>query len=152
MAYKKDQGRAARMVAFWTLVGLLIYGSNSFLNELVITFPSVLGRPFGYVEGQAKSGIHVPVLGAALSPAFLITGLLFCGGAFLIYRWMDRPKNADLLIETESELRKVNWPTFPESLDSSVIVIVTVLVLMLFLSGSDWVLGRWAVFFFTSGS
>ena len=51
---------------------------------------------------------------------------------------------ADLLIETESELRKVTWPTVPEAVRSSIVVIACVLFLMAFLAGADWLLGRWA--------
>ena len=49
-----------------------------------------------------------------------------------------------MLIETESELRKVTWPTMPEAVRSSVVVIACVLFLMAFLASADWVLGRWA--------
>jgi preprotein translocase SecE subunit len=97
------------------------------------------------------SGMRLPVLGVELTPAFLIAAALFLGGAFLIYRWLDRPKNADLLIETESELRKVSWPTLPEAMNGSTVVILCVAFLMVFLAGADWVLGRWSVFLFGAG-
>lgn len=152
MGYKKDQGRMARMAAFWTLIVLLFYGCNSLQQELVIRFPGSLGRAFGAIEGQPRSGFHLPIIGVGMSPAFLVALLVFAGGFVLIYRWLERPKYAELLIETETELRKVTWPTLPEAIDGSVVVIATVLFLMVFLAGMDWVLGRWAVFFFTSGS
>jgi preprotein translocase SecE subunit len=144
MTYKQDQGRMVRMVAFWSLLILLLYGCSSLRSELAISFSGVLAKPIG--------GIRVPILRADLSPAFLIAFVTFVGGLVLLRRWLEAPKNADLMIETEAELRKVTWPTLNEAIDGSVVVIVCVLVLMVFLAGSDWLLGRWAIFFFTTGS
>ena len=55
---------------------------------------------------------------------------------------MEKPKNADLLIETESELRKVTWPTLDETVDGSIVVMVVVIFLMGFMAGADYVLGE----------
>ncbi len=135
--YKKDQGRLARMAAFWTLTALAFYGSSSLRAELSGQFP-VLGRPLFSALRE------VPVLGMQLSGAFLIALVLFVGALILIQRWLERPKNADLLIETESELRKVTWPTGKEVVNSSLVVIFSVLFLMAFLAGADIFLARLA--------
>ena len=123
----------ARMAAYWSLAILAFYGCASLHTELVALFPS-LGEPMG--------GIHVPVLGIDLSPAFAIAALLLVTALWLLYRWLERPKYADLLIETESELRKVTWPTVEETINGSVVVIVCVVFLMAFMAGTDWFLGR----------
>ena len=54
---------------------------------------------------------------------------------------------ADLLIETESELRKTTWPTMDEVINSSIVVVVTVLVLGAFLALADSVLARVMAYF-----
>ena len=54
------------------------------------------------------------------------------------------PLTAAEIADVEAELRKVTWPTMPEAVRSSVVVIACVLFLMAFLAGADWVLGRWA--------
>ena len=54
----------------------------------------------------------------------------------------DFRENADLLIETEAELRKVYWPTLEESINGSWTVLLTVVFLMAFLAGADYVLGE----------
>ena len=82
------------------------------------------------------------MLGIDLSPSFLIATGIFAVGIFILWRWSETPKVADLMIETELELRKVTWPTMPEVINSSIVVIVCVVVLMVFLAGSDLVLGR----------
>jgi preprotein translocase SecE subunit len=144
MAYKPDQGRYARLAAFWSLAILLIYGCVSFHGEVLSRFES-LTQPF------AESVKKVPILGFKLNGALLIALVVLGLGLWLLYRWQQTPKVADLLIETESELRKVTWPTMPEAVNSSVIVIFCVLFLMAFLAGADWLLGRIALRLLSGG-
>jgi preprotein translocase SecE subunit len=139
MAYKKDQGRLARLVTFWVLGLFVFYGCYSFYNEVLLKYwKSALGAPL--VEGMKK----VPILGLELNGAMLITLTLLFTLLWLLYRWEQKPKVADLLIETESEMRKVTWPSMPEAMNSSLVVIVCVAFLMAFLAGADWFLGRLA--------
>jgi preprotein translocase SecE subunit len=136
MAYKKDQGRMARMAAFWSLAVLLFYGCTSLNGELTGRWGDSLGRPI------AAGFSQIPVLGVDLTPAFFIAAVLFAGGMFALYRWLERPKSADLLIETEQELRKVTWPSGKEVINSSIVVIVCVMFLMGYLAAADWFLAR----------
>src|SRR5262245_52390822 len=98
--YKEDQGRYVRMAAFWSVAFFLVFGCT-FLHDLLIQ-SAFLREPLG--------GSRIPVVAVNLSPAFLISFALFCAGMALIYRWQHNPKMADLLIETEAELKKVTWP------------------------------------------
>jgi preprotein translocase SecE subunit len=137
MAYKKDQGRLARLVTFWTLGVLVFYGCYSFYSEVLLKyFKTTLGAPL--VPAMKK----IPILGIELNGAFLITLALLCFLLWLLRTWEQKPKVADLLIETESEMRKVTWPSMPEAVNSSIVVIVCVAFLMAFLAGADWFLGR----------
>ena len=125
----------ARMAVFWSLIVMLFYGATWLRGELASNFASLSGP-------LVAAFPELPVLQTQLTGAFLIALVAFAGGAFLIYRWVEKPKTADLLIETESELRKVTWPSVQEVVNSSVIVIVFVLFLMGFLAGADWLLAR----------
>ena len=145
MAYKPDQGRLARLAAYWSMGALIIYGCISMHSELSSRFGGVLGQPF--FAGFTK----IPVLGLKVNAALLITTVVLVGALYALYRWQQTPKVAELLIETEAELRKVTWPTLPEAVNSSVIVIVCVVFLMAFLAGSDWLLGRWSTAIFSGG-
>ncbi len=135
MAYRKDQGRLARMAAFWSLAILIFYGAVSLRLELTGRYPDSLGQ-------QLWEGSRIPVVGVDMTPAFLIATVSFLLAVFLLNRWTESPKIADSLIDTESELRKVTWPTLQEATQSSVVVIICVLVLMVILAGSDYLLGR----------
>ena len=123
------------MAAFWTLAVLLFYGSTS-LNDGLSGYWPALAKPI--FAGLPK----LPVLGVGLTPAFLVSLVSFAGGLFLLYRWLEQPKSAELLIETEHELRKITWPTMQEVVNSSLIVIFCVLFLMGFLAAADWFLAR----------
>jgi preprotein translocase SecE subunit len=141
MAYRKDQGRMARMAAFWSLAILALWGSRSLNIQLGVWGPDTLGKRLGS-DAQGNGGVIVPVLGISLTPAFLIATIVAVASVFLIYRWLEKPKNADLLIDTESEMRKVTWPTFKDVINSSLVVIFCVLFLMAFLAGSDILIAR----------
>lgn len=129
------------MAAFWTLAILALWGSRSLNNQLAVWGPETLGRSFGS-DAQGKGGMSLPVLAVDVTPAFLIATVVAVLGLYLLYRWLEKPKNADLLIDTESELRKVTWPTFKDVINSSLVVIFTVLFLMAFLAGSDILIAR----------
>ncbi len=132
-SYKPEQGRMVRMAAFWSCTLLSLFGCTSLHTLLGAQFES-LRAPIG--------GMVIPVVGIEVSGAFLIATTLFVVIVYGIHRWQQRPKNADLLIETEGELKKVTWPTLEEVINSSFVVIVFVLILMVYLAGTDWFLGR----------
>ena len=130
--YREDQGRHVRMAAFWSLVFFVGFGCR-FLHDILIQWDS-LRAPLG--------GIRLPVVGVNLSPAFLVSMLLFCAGLLVTHSWLRRPKIADLLIETEAELLKVTWPKGQDVWNASMVVLVSVLILGLYLAGVDVFLFR----------
>lgn len=149
MSYKPEQGRIARTSAFWALAFLLVYGCSSMDDALEQYFGRsgeswLFAKWIGstIVEGQQVGGLVVPILSWKLTPA-LIVSVVACGlGLWLLNRYLNRPKVAELLIETENELRKVTWPTMNEAVTSSLVVIVCVMFLMVYLATADWWLGR----------
>jgi preprotein translocase SecE subunit len=131
--YKKDQGRLARMAAFWAVALMLLFACVSMHVWLSGTFHEALGQPI--------NEIVIPIVGIELTPSFLITTALFAVGLFFLNRWESRPQVSELLVETESELRKVTWPGGEEVVDSSLVVIACVVFLMAYLAMSDIALG-----------
>jgi preprotein translocase SecE subunit len=130
--YKEDQGRLARMAAFWSVVFFLGFGCR-FLHDILIQWVD-LREPMG--------GARIPVVGVDLSPAFLVSGLIFLAGVLLVYRWQQTPKIADLLIDTEAELKRVTWPKGQEVWNASLVVIASVVILGAFLALADVFLFR----------
>ncbi len=136
-AYREDQGRLARMGAFWALTLLLLFGS-SFIFGMLQRSES-MRAPLG--------GLSIPVVRVDLSPAFLIASAVFVVGLIIIKVWQNKPKVADLLIDTEGELRKVSWPTMDEVFSTSMIVVVFVVFIGSFLALTDMVFVRLANIF-----
>lgn len=154
MAYKPDQGRIARTAAFWSLALLIVYGCTSLNESLDTFFHDPMGIAFGATKdanGRDVGGALVPILSWKLTPALLASVLACAGALFGLHTFLNRPKTAELLIETENELRKVTWPTMNEAMNSSVIVIVCVVFLMTFLAGADWLLGQWVTWLLLGG-
>ena len=131
-AYKEDQGRLARMFAFWAVAFMTLFGCTWLHGMLVQT--QSLRDPLG--------GTRIPIVAVDLNIAFLISFVLFAAAIVLLARWMRKPKVADLLIDTEAELRKVTWPKSQEVVNSSLVVIVFVVLLLGFLAGVDAILAR----------
>ncbi|MBK8976438.1 MAG: preprotein translocase subunit SecE [Planctomycetes bacterium] len=128
MAYKKEHGRYARLASLWALVLLLAYGC---LGSLVSSLRGWWG-PF-------PSWGSYPVVGE-LDLAKLVGIGALLAGAYLLHRILNAPRSADMLIETELELRKVTWPTSKETWTGAIAVLFTVVVLLLFLWGADLLL------------
>jgi len=130
--YREDQGRHVRMAAFWSVVFFVGFGCR-FLHDQMIQWRS-LAEPLG--------GKRIPVVGVDLSPAFLVSFLIFLAGVLLVKRWQQKPHVADMLIETEGELKKVTWPKGQEVWNASLVVIACVVLLAGFLMLADWIVFR----------
>ncbi len=122
------------MAAFWSLAILALWGARALNIQLGVWFRSMSER--------VSPDAYIPVLGIGVTPAFLVSALVGGLSVFLLYRWLEKPKTADLLIDTEGELRKVTWPTFKDVVNSSLVVIFCVVFLMAFLAGSDALIAR----------
>ena len=85
---------------------------NTWWNSPVVTVP----------------GIDVPLRWRAL---IMAAAFALCG--FGTYKLLNKPRLADFLIESESELRRVDWPSKPEVVASTKVVVVVVVLMMILL-------------------
>lgn len=132
MSYRKDQGRYARLVAFVGLVLLIAYGCFHG-GGLVTELDGWLGESnTTYVE-------TFPLLGSLKTSTLIAVGVAGAA-ALILHRLLNRPRVADALIETEEEMHKVTWPTWPETWSGAMAVVGMVLVLFFFLTIVDVVL------------
>lgn len=144
MSYRKNEGRYARMVAFWTVALLVGYGFfhgggfNDLLGHWSTSWDRTLVEPFPLLKSlKLSSLISIGVYGV----------LLFIAG-----RIFARPKLADLLVDTENEMRKVTWPGWGEVVQGTMAVTSMVVVLFLFLTIVDVILTKGIGMLLTSGS
>ena len=113
--YKRNQGRKVRLAAVVALVLLAVLAAG----EAYIG----LANPKRY-SPQVRLGVPVVVL-----------AVLVGAGLYLL----NRPRVADFLIETQSELDKVSWPSKQQVLGSTGAVLLLVLMVGIYLYGVDGV-------------
>lgn len=134
--YRPEHGRYVRLGSFWLLVILWSYGCFRFSETLA-------DLRFGWAAFLRRPVIQeLPLLEVSLTPAALVAILVFMLGVAGLQIFLNTPKVAETLIETESELRKVTWPTFKDTVNASLIVLFTVIAMFVLLGVYDAVLGR----------
>ena len=128
--YKKGQGSIARLLSLAGCLILLVWGIHSLWIYLQ-----------GFT-GLARTLLEVPTIGLLINYALIIAVLVLAGGGAGLVWVLNRPRLVDLLIETEAEMKKVSWPSRQEAWNSSIIVVVTVVVMMGLLFVYDFVLNK----------
>lgn len=121
--------------------------ANSFLGEL---FHAGLYKPSqGRVTRQVTCGalwlvvliaayrIYVTLYDSDAAVQYVVPGLLLVLGGWASYRLVNYPKFADFLIAVEAEMNKVSWPSWPELVRSSLVVIFVMFALAGVLIGFD---------------
>jgi preprotein translocase SecE subunit len=129
VSYRKNEGRYARMFAFWALLLLMAYGCfhAGGLADLLD----------GWMGDSNPTFIDpFPILKTLKLSTCITLGLLVVIG-LVIHAVLARRRIADALIGTEEELGKVTWPTWAEAVQGTVAVTVMVLVLFVFLTLVD---------------
>jgi len=96
---------------------------------------ALIGGVITVVAASAASGTGTTVLGV-IGAALVFVVL----GAATLYLTLFHRKTGDVLIDTESEMRKVVWPTRVEVQGSATVVIITSLLLGCLIYVTDIVL------------
>lgn len=134
--YKPDQGVYARTTGRWLLGAMWAFGCYS-LYYWLLSFRGEDGD--GFMVTPLTEG-KLMVLGVPLTVALIAAVAIGLGGLFMIFRLLDKPKVADMLIDSETEMRKCTWPTWNETFSSSVVILVVMLFFTASLAGMDWLL------------
>lgn len=114
--YKPSQGRFVRQATFIAIALVVAFGCFSLSSGLL-----------GSYQQPVRVGVPLAVW------------LLLC---WIAFRVVNVPRFADFLISVESEMEKVVWPGRKQVLQSTVVVIVTMLFLGAFLFSVD-IVWRW---------
>jgi preprotein translocase SecE subunit len=116
--YKKGQGSTARLIGL--VAGFLFIGTGCYSLWVTLQGSAAL----------SKSLLSVPHVGLEITLALIISIAVMVMACLALVWFINRPRSVDLLLETEGEMKKVSWPSRQEAWNSSVIVVVTVLVMM----------------------
>jgi preprotein translocase SecE subunit len=116
--YKSGQGYWTRMGSAAGALLIILLVCHFFWDQV---------RPrFDYLMAKEHAGLSLAIV-----------GILFVGLSALTYWLLNMPYNADFLIATDSEMKKVNWTSRKELIGSTKVVIVFMLVIALFLFVCD---------------
>ena len=121
--YKKGQG-------YWTRVGT---AAGAALLILLTAYQIYVYLPTWISSDRGRD------IAIGVAAAFVV------GLGLLAWRLMNKPSNADFLIATDSEMKKVNWTSRRELIGSTRIVIVFMFMIALFLFVIDLVF--WTLFY-----
>jgi preprotein translocase SecE subunit len=123
---KKGQGTTARATAYALGAALIVYGAI---------------RLYASIGVGAVLATNLPLIGDLTIRkvvATVVGGLALLG----LHLVLNRERSVDLLVDTEAEMRKVTWPTWPEVLNATVVVVFVTVVLAISMSAFDWGLRR----------
>lgn len=124
--YKQDQGRYARGVTMLLMTILWYYGCWTLYYFL----------HWPWAQGKLVDAL-IPVVNLPINPALIISIVAFFAGELLMIKYLNRPKFCNLLIETETEMKKVTWPSWGDSFNSSIVVLIGVIFFMIYLGCAD---------------
>ena len=134
MSYRKNDGRYARMFAFWALFLLVAFGCfrGGGLSDMLGT----------WMESSDTTFIDpFPILGT-LKASTCIALAVWLAVGFGMSRILNRQRIADALIDTEAEMQKVTWPSWHETWQGTLAVAAMVLVLFVYLFCVDFGLAK----------
>jgi preprotein translocase subunit SecE len=130
--YKKGQGYWTRI---GTLMGVVLIGAFTAYSLYV----AVSTRMFAHRVYDPRQAAHQQMVEKTVTTS--ITSIFCIGYIWLAWHLMNKPRNADFLIATDSEMKKVNWTSRKELIGSTKIVIVFMFLTALFLFAVDWIFG-----------
>ena len=130
--YKSGEGKLTRRVAFYSLLFLSVWGFKVFATFLT----RWKWAQTSFVE------LELPYYEQPLNVAVLICVVLNIAVAWFLFKWLNSEKSASLLIDTETELNKVSWPTMEDARHSTVIVLIFVAACAAYLTAVEYALAN----------
>lgn len=134
MATKQKESAATPLIRDLFAVGLYKRSQGRIVRQVTFAAVAILA----ILSGWRLSGFA----GASSGPLWHLVLPLVIGvvGVWAAYRLVNRPGFADFLIAVEAELNKVSWPSRPELVRSSLVVIFCMAFLTLVLYAYDVIL------------
>ena len=129
--YKKGQGYWTRICSA-AAAGMIILLTANFIW---VNLPPLIRD---YFESPTATTAEISVAETKITRLTLAVCAVFVlGSAWLVWKLMNKPANADFLIATDSEMKKVNWTSKQELIGSTKVVIIFMLMIALLLFTLD---------------
>ena len=126
--HKPGHARLSRLITLLSGLFLVAWGCRSLVRTLQspTVFGGKLGLPINvqYMGAPDRDGWRVEwiLIDENLSVGFLIGAVLLLGLGFWWWRFINKERWAELLIDMETELRKVSWPSPSDAWQSTLVV------------------------------
>ena len=133
--YKKDEAKTTRRVAFVSLLIVVIWGARE-LGRWLTDLHSSLKTPLLFKD------LNLPYYEVPLNLGVVISLVVLVGVSLWLYRFLNAERMGGLLVETETEMRKVSWPTWEDTKQSTTIVLVFVVAVAVYLTTIEVALRR----------
>jgi preprotein translocase subunit SecE len=133
--YKKGQGYWTRMGTALS-AGLIIALTTWFFYQQLPVWLTPAFTPEGATTEQS-----IAARATARNLTIGICAAVLIGLSLLTWRLINKPSNADFLIATDSEMKKVNWTSRQELIGSTKVVILFMFLIAFILFGIDIVFG-----------
>ncbi|MBX3475322.1 MAG: preprotein translocase subunit SecE [Planctomycetes bacterium] len=119
--YRRGAGRRTRTAATFLLMALLAWASYAILDYGNTRLDRLLGNdnPF-WGRALVTTGGS---LTEWITASFLLALAVFTAGMFALRAFVNRPASADLLIETEAELKRVKWAPRKDATRATAVVL-----------------------------
>ena len=97
----------------------------------------VINQPLDLSVEEVLEHLNLSAAGRLKQMPVMAGGPVHMDRGFVLHRLLNRPKAADMMIETEAELRKVTWPSATDTWTGTLAVVVTVVVMLFYLFAAD---------------
>ncbi len=128
--YKKGEGKLTRRVAFYSLLVLSVWGFKTLAIQL---------SAYKWANEELL-GFEMPYYNMPLTVGVLVSIVLNIVLALWLFKLLNGEKVAPTLIETETELKKVSWPSWEDARQSTVIVLIFVAATAIYLTAVEYAL------------
>lgn len=149
--HKRKQGLLIRWCFFALMAALAIFAAY----RCLVGFPysGTESRPAfweWFYQELYKFTIPLVEISITITPKWIIAVGMGIGLLLLIaYLTFMHERVSEFLIDTDSEMRKVSWPSFGEVMDSSLVVIIVIVIMGVYLFTVDIALDKvfeWLLF------
>lgn len=124
--YQWKQGKVVRRSTAAAIVLAFLLLSQSLFQSVLYDL-GTFGSRFGIQSGSL----------ATFPVGYLIVGLINVLGIWFAFRLINYPVFADFLIDVESEMAKVTWPTWAELRRATMMVLGVMFIITVLLLGYD---------------
>ena len=132
--YKKGDAKLTRRITFFSTLIIVWWGFKEF-GKWLTRFEWGKQNPFG-----SDASFTLPLYDLPPQVGVLLAIFLTIVVALVLFRVLNGPRVAPLLVETETEVKKVSWPSKEDAIQSTIVVLVFVAVVAAFLTVVETVL------------